>query len=129
MMVANTTIAGPAGASNSNAPPSPPTTERQPIPAARNAIVSGVAENRRAAAAGTIDNDSLDFIYRGGGAGVTEETCGAETGLACDRIITPNHFLFGNVLFGDGHVVGFTGDDWATEDNTHNTGGWPIDPH
>jgi len=80
------------------------------------------------APAGGFDNDYLDYIYRGG-EGLTEENCGAETGICSDRIITPNHFWFGNVAFGDGHVTGFTGEDWARENNHHNTGGWPVDPH
>ncbi|OGV68440.1 MAG: hypothetical protein A3K19_10185 [Lentisphaerae bacterium RIFOXYB12_FULL_65_16] len=75
---------------------------------------------------GTIDDAHLDYIYRGG---LNEKECSMETGLGCDRIITPNHSNYGSVLYGDGHVAGYSGDDWSTQENTHNTGGWPADPH
>jgi prepilin-type N-terminal cleavage/methylation domain-containing protein len=78
------------------------------------------------ATGGMIDNWHLDYIYRGG---LTEKSCGQETGLGCDRIVTPNHNNYGSVLYGDGHVVGYSGEDWSTINNTHNTGGWPADPH
>lgn len=68
----------------------------------------------------------LDYIYRGG---LTEKSCGVETALAADRIATPNHHHFGNILFGNGNVIGFRGVDWATQNNSHQTGGWPADPH
>lgn len=68
----------------------------------------------------------LDYVYRGG---LSERDAGAETGLAADRIATPNHRNFGNVLFGDGHVEGFKGENWAAENQFHNSGGWPADPH
>jgi prepilin-type processing-associated H-X9-DG protein len=35
-----------------------------------------------------------------------------------------NHSKYGNVLFGDGHVKGFAGADWATVENNHNANGW-----
>ncbi|OGV72932.1 MAG: hypothetical protein A3K19_20910 [Lentisphaerae bacterium RIFOXYB12_FULL_65_16] len=73
-----------------------------------------------------LDNLHLDYIYKGG---YSERDCSQATGLACDRILTPNHKDFGNVLFGDGHVKGFAGPAWALKDHTHNTGGWPPDPH
>jgi len=69
---------------------------------------------------------NLDYVYKGG---FTEKTCGVETGLAADRTLNANHTHFGNVLFGDGHVESFTGRTWAIENQSHNTGGWPADPH
>lgn len=69
----------------------------------------------------------LDYVYRGGR---TEKACRTETGMVADRIANANHETFGNVLFGDGHVQGYRGEDWATRDNSHNVaGGWPADPH
>jgi prepilin-type N-terminal cleavage/methylation domain-containing protein/prepilin-type processing-associated H-X9-DG protein len=68
----------------------------------------------------------LDYVYKGG---FTEKSCGVETGLAADRITTPNHTYFGNVLFGDGHAEGIKSRTWATDNNAYNTGGWPADPH
>jgi len=68
----------------------------------------------------------LDYVYKGG---FTEKTCGVETGLSADRITNANHTYFGNVLFGDGHVQGVKGPGWSAENNSHNTGGWPADPH
>jgi prepilin-type N-terminal cleavage/methylation domain-containing protein/prepilin-type processing-associated H-X9-DG protein len=68
----------------------------------------------------------LDYVYKGG---FTEKSTGVATGLAADRITTPNHTYFGNVLFGDGHVEGVRSRTWATENNSYNTGGWPADPH
>jgi len=73
-----------------------------------------------------LDDDHLDYVFRGG---QTEKDCGVETGIMADRIETPNHKAYGNVLFGDGHVKGFAGDAWASVDGSHNTGGWPADPH
>ncbi len=74
----------------------------------------------------SVTDDTLDYIYK---SGLTERTAGAETGMMADRIQTPNHEDFGNILFGDGHVQGIKGDNWATADNFRNTGGWPSDPH
>jgi prepilin-type N-terminal cleavage/methylation domain-containing protein/prepilin-type processing-associated H-X9-DG protein len=68
----------------------------------------------------------LDYVYKGWG---SERSCGIETGLAADRIRNANHTNFGNVLFGDGHVESFKGRTWAIENNSHNSGGWPMDPH
>ena len=76
--------------------------------------------------AGVLVDANLDYVYK---SGFTEKNCGAETALAADRIQTPNHKKFGNLLFGDGHMKGILADDWATRDNYHNTGGWPDDPH
>ncbi len=73
-----------------------------------------------------LDNAHLDYIYVGG---QNEKSCGAATGFSADRITTPNHEKYGNVIFGDGHVNGFIGDKWWEENNYHNTGGWPADPH
>jgi prepilin-type N-terminal cleavage/methylation domain-containing protein len=74
----------------------------------------------------TLTDEHLDYIYKGG---FTQKDCGAETALAADRVGTPNHTDFGNVLFGTGNAAGFRGSDWATRDESHNTGGWPADPH
>jgi len=74
----------------------------------------------------TLEDTHLDYIYKGGN---TEKSCRTETAMACDRITTPNHPKYGNVLFGDGHVSGVRGHDWASQENYHNSGGWPVDPH
>jgi len=100
-------------------------------------------------------DENLDYIFVGG---MSERNCSQSTGIACDRIQTPNHERYGNVLMGDGHVLGLlsvkiaavaddgsvlpAGDDgggagnsdnkcpeWARRNNFHNTGGWPNDPH
>jgi prepilin-type N-terminal cleavage/methylation domain-containing protein len=68
----------------------------------------------------------LDYVYKGG---TSQKDCGPETGLAADRIATPNHKKFGNVLLGTGNVEGIHGVDWATQDDSYHTGGWPVDPH
>jgi prepilin-type N-terminal cleavage/methylation domain-containing protein len=73
-----------------------------------------------------LEDTHLDYVYQGGR---TEKSCGVETALAADRIATPNHRHFGNVLFGNGCVIGFRGEDWALLDDSHQTGGWPADPH
>ncbi len=74
----------------------------------------------------TLLDANLDYVYKGS---FSEKDCGMETGMMCDRIQTPNHTKYGNVLFGDGHVTGFIGPDWATIDSSHNVGTWPADPH
>jgi len=77
-------------------------------------------------------NSELDYVFQ---TGYSESLCGTATGIAADRITTPNHSGFGNVLFGDGHVKGFAGDAWWSKDNQHNNaigspgGGWATDPH
>ena len=68
----------------------------------------------------------LDYIYKGG---FNERSCGPETALAADRITSANHTNYGNVLFGDGRVEAFSGPGWSAENTSHNTGGWPGDPH
>ena len=97
-----------------------------------------------------LDDAHLDYIYIGG---LTEATCGLTTGIAADRMRTPNHKDYGNVVMGDGRVVCLTSPrglgaaptvapsgteppndaaylpEWARRDNCHNTGGWPSDPH
>ena len=57
----------------------------------------------------------LDYIYVGNN---TEDTCGTATGIATD--FPTNHSKFGNVLFGDGHVKGFSGSGWLEKDSYHN---------
>ena len=74
----------------------------------------------------TLDDAHLDYVYRGT---LSLLLCGPSVGLAADRTRTANHAKYGNVLFGDGHVTGFIGSDWASQDNAHGTGGWPADPH
>jgi prepilin-type N-terminal cleavage/methylation domain-containing protein/prepilin-type processing-associated H-X9-DG protein len=75
---------------------------------------------------GTLLDPQLDYIYK---AGFTGKNCNADTGFAADRISTPNHHLYGNVLYGDGHVQGYRTHDWFVLNNMHNSGGWPADPH
>ena len=74
----------------------------------------------------TLTDTHLDYVYCGG---LTEKSCGVATGLAADRITTPNHRDFGNILFGNGNAHGFRAPDWATMEDSHHTGGWPPDPH
>ena len=82
---------------------------------------------RTTAAATTLTNSNLDYIYVGG---FTERyAIDNERGLAVDRIQTPNHKKYGNVLIADGHVEAFTGERWYMLNNYHETGGWPADPH
>jgi len=57
---------------------------------------------------------NLDYVYIGLYA---ESNCGTATGIACDLITGANHNNFGNVLFGDGHVKGFSGGNWITNSN------------
>ncbi|OGV79355.1 MAG: hypothetical protein A3K19_31420 [Lentisphaerae bacterium RIFOXYB12_FULL_65_16] len=79
------------------------------------------------ASASILSSATLDYVYRGGW---SEQQCGTATGLALDmRNTSSNHTNFGSVLFGDAHVKGFAGSQWSSKDNTHNTGGWPDDPH
>ncbi|MCK5803896.1 MAG: prepilin-type N-terminal cleavage/methylation domain-containing protein [Lentisphaeria bacterium] len=73
-----------------------------------------------------LTNAHLDYIFIGG---MSELNCGSETGILADRITTPNHKKFGNVLFGDGHASGFKNAAWSELDNSHRTGGWAADPH
>ena len=55
-----------------------------------------------------------DYAYKG--SGMTEAT-DVESGIAYDQLGTSpghsNHDRFGNILFVDGHVKGFTGSGWA----------------
>lgn len=73
-----------------------------------------------------LDDTHLDYVYKGG---TTEKSAGVSTGLMADRITTPNHEEFGNVVFGDGHIEGFRGEDWSELNSFHNSGEWPNDPH
>jgi prepilin-type N-terminal cleavage/methylation domain-containing protein/prepilin-type processing-associated H-X9-DG protein len=75
---------------------------------------------------GVLIDAHLDYIYK---SGFTEKNCSADTGFAADRIATPNHAGYGNVLYGDGHVQGYKWVDWYIMNNLHNSGGWPADPH
>ena len=61
----------------------------------------------------------LDYEYSGN---KTEDTAGTATGIVRDK--NANHTKYGNVLFGDGHVKGFAGSGWATQDRNHNCGDW-----
>ena len=79
-----------------------------------------------AAPAGVLVDAHLDYIYK---SGFTEKNCSADTGFAVDRITTPNHVVYGNVLYGDGHVQGYKAVDWYALNSLHNSGGWPADPH
>ncbi|MBN2452525.1 MAG: type II secretion system protein [Lentisphaeria bacterium] len=70
------------------------------------------------AASGTatsLDDDECSYEYNGN---ETEDSCGTNTGLARDE--DDCHTKFGNVLFGDGHVKGFAGTQWATMNDNHN---------
>ena len=48
-----------------------------------------------------------DYWYR---PGFSERTAGSETGIVMDKM--GNHTNYGNILFGDGHVKGFYGEQW-----------------
>jgi hypothetical protein len=74
----------------------------------------------------TLEDAHLDYVYRGG---LSEKDSGAETAMAADRIQTPNHKGFGNVLFVLGDVHGVLADDWWLQEDSYHTGGWPADPH
>ena len=60
-------------------------------------------------------SSQLDYQYSGN---KTEDTAGTATGICRDN--NSNHTKYGNVLFGDGHVKGFAGSGWATQDSNHN---------
>lgn len=51
-----------------------------------------------------------------------------DSGIACDKSDgtgnsgNPNHTNFGNILFVDGHVRGFSGANWSAATNTANAG-------
>jgi len=71
----------------------------------------------------TLNETSLDYYYDGN---ETERTIGTETGIVADRrgnaaSTTWNHTKFGNILFGDGHVKGYTGVTWL-----ENARKWPV---
>jgi len=68
-----------------------------------------------AASGDTLTGSELDYLYVGN---ENEDTCGTATGVTRDG--NANHTKFGNVLFGDGHVKGFAGTAWATQDSNHN---------
>lgn len=78
------------------------------------------------------DSDStLSYLYIGG---LSENTAGTTTGIAADYDAANetsddnNHTTYGNILFGDGHAKGFSGDDWGkngTEDGDEEWGTWP----
>jgi len=57
----------------------------------------------------------LDYEYSGN---KTEDSAGTATGITRDK--NANHTKYGNVLFGDGHVKGFAGSGWATQNSNHN---------
>lgn len=59
----------------------------------------------------TLDATSLDYDYDGG---YSEKNAYADTGLAYDDDNAENHFRFGNIAFGDGHVKGFSGVNWIS---------------
>jgi len=69
-------------------------------------------------------NASCSYMFNGN---ESEDSCGTDTGLVRDDGgvagaggYASNHSKYGNVLFGDGHVKGFAGVDWATITNFHN---------
>ena len=59
-----------------------------------------------------------EVAYEYDGTDNNESNFGTDTGLARDE--DTNHTDFGNILFGDGHVKGYVGASWATNDS--NTG-------
>ncbi len=96
-----------------------------------------------------LDNAHLDYVYIGG---YVARNQGEVRGIAADRMGTPNHKRYGNVLFANGYVEGFVASKdspnvpalgtasassastatvaaWAGQNDYHNTGGWPADPH
>ncbi len=62
-----------------------------------------------------ITGSECDYYYVGS---ETEDTAGTATGIGRDR--DDNHTKYGNLLFGDGHVKGFAGTNWATVNRNHN---------
>ncbi len=71
----------------------------------------------------TLNENSLDYYYDGN---ETERTIGTDTGIVADRrgnaaSTVWNHEKFGNILFGDGHVKGYTGVTWL-----ENALKWPV---
>ena len=67
-----------------------------------------------------VSDDSVvtDYVYIGGS---NEQECGTDTALVWDK--RSNHNRFGNVLFGDGHVSGYSGASWYSNAVTHDDGG------
>ena len=73
----------------------------------------------------TLNATSLDYYYDGND---SERTCGTDTGIASDAAQSNpatsntqtkwNHEKFGNIVFGDGHVKGFAGLNWAEFSNS-----------
>jgi prepilin-type N-terminal cleavage/methylation domain-containing protein/prepilin-type processing-associated H-X9-DG protein len=56
---------------------------------------------------------TVSYGYVGG---LTESNA-VDSGLACDAYARSNHTKYGNVLFVDGHVAGFAGGSWASNEN------------
>lgn len=64
---------------------------------------------------------NCDFVYAQYATGTTawnEQNLSPDSGLVANKIGT--HVDFGNVLFADGHVVGFSGFDWNSNTNIKN---------
>lgn len=61
----------------------------------------------------TLDTDSCSYRYA---YDLGETTASSETGIASDEWDgdDANHTNYGNILYGDGHVKGYSGDDWET---------------
>ncbi len=60
------------------------------------------------------DNLSYRYAY-----GLSESDASSETGIASDQWGNDeNHTNYGNILFGDGHVTGYSGDDWEKNAGT-----------
>jgi prepilin-type processing-associated H-X9-DG protein len=61
------------------------------------------------ASATFITTSSCDYNYA---EGHIESTCTTDVSIIRDK--ATNHTRFGNLLFGDGHVKGFAGNNWLT---------------
>lgn len=55
---------------------------------------------------GKLTEDNVDYVYVAG----YNESVSPDTAIAYDRPY--NHIKFGNILFADGHVAGFAGENW-----------------
>lgn len=83
---------------------------------------------------GTFTNENLSYHYI---PALNANTCGSDSGIlfdGCSAGPTQNHDMFGNILFGDGHVSGFVAGNgswtakanWDTESNILNGAGGII---
>jgi prepilin-type N-terminal cleavage/methylation domain-containing protein/prepilin-type processing-associated H-X9-DG protein len=61
-----------------------------------------------------------NYCYTASGGNLTMANVSPDSGLTCNRKDSTVRNLFGNVLFADGHVTGFSGDDWNSDLNIKN---------